>query len=283
MFTADGPNYFVSYGTVLLVVGLLYTLTGCGLASDSPLVVLTRRELGAFFFTPMAYLVLLGFGVATWISYTIWLDGISEPRAIAIEPIVQSYLVALFPVIALIFIVPALTMRLLSEEQRSGTLEVLLTAPVDETMIVLSKFLAALITYLVVWAPFGLYLLAIPLSGGNPFDYRPLLSFLVALIATGAAFMSMGLFFSSLTKNQVASGVLTLAGMLLLTYSFSQFHRGLPDDSVLRKLMMHASYIDIWANSLEGKITPRFLLFPLSMTVLCLFLTVKVLESRKWR
>jgi ABC-type transport system involved in multi-copper enzyme maturation permease subunit len=270
---------------VILFVGLLYTATGGVLASDAPLFVLTRRELGAFFLSPMAYLVMVGFGFFSWISYVFFLQQLVDvdPRSgPPIEPIVQNYLIALFPVFTVVVVVPLLTMRLLSEEQRSGTLEVLLTAPVDESVIVLSKFLAALITYLVMWLPFGLYLLTIPLAGGNPFDYRPLLSFVFAMIASGAAFVSMGLFFSSLTKNQVASGVLTFGGMLLLTYFYFGAHQA-SEGTAWRTVLMHISYIDLWANTLEGKITPRFLLFPVSMTIMFLFLTVKVLESRKWR
>jgi hypothetical protein len=284
LFGSTGSNYFVSYGSLLLLVGLLYTCFGAGLASDMPLFVLTRRELGSFFFSPMAYLVLVGFAFFTWLSYYTFVRGLLEvdPRNPPIEPIVQNYIVALFPVFLVIVTVPLLTMRLLSEEQRSGTLEVLLTAPVDETLIVLSKFLAALLTYLILWIPFGLYLLAIPLAGGNPFDYRPLLSFFAALVATGAAFISMGLFFSSLTKNQIASGVLTFTGMGVLTFLYFAAHQA-PEGTAWRPVLTHMSYLHLWVGTLEGKITPRFFLFPLSMTVLFLFLTVKVLESRKWR
>jgi hypothetical protein len=282
LISSTGSRYFVSYGSVLLLVGILYSAVGAGFAAESSLFVLTRRELGAFFFSPIAYLVLLGFTLVCWPAYKFFIDQIADPRAAPIEPIVRTYLVAWFPVIALILIVPLLTMRLLAEEQRTGTLEVLLTAPVDESVVVLSKFLAALITYLVMWMPFGLFLLAIPLSGGNPFDYRPLLSFLSAMIATGAAFMSMGLFFSSLTRNQIISFVLTAAGMFLLTIAYPGFYRG-DEGSVLQKVLTHISYITAWESTLEGKIMPRVLLFPLSMTAVFLFLTVKVLESRKWR
>ncbi len=280
-FTASGSSYFVTYGSILIFVGLLYTATGCGLASDAPLLVLTRRELGAFFYSPIAYLVLLGFGVLSWIPYNLFLGKLLGNRPV-FEPIVQFYFIDFFPVLTVVFIVPVLTMRLLSEEQRSGTLEVLLTAPVDESVIVLSKFLGALISYLVVWLPYFLYLLALPLSGANPFDYRPLLSFLIAMIASGAAFMSMGLFFSSLTKNQIASGVLTFAGMALLTFTYWASEQA-TEDSSWQKVLMHMSYIHLWINTLEGKITPRLMLFPVSMAALFLFLTVKVLESRKWR
>jgi len=279
--TADGSTFFVTSGSILLFVGLLYLFIGAGLALDWPLFILTRRELGAFFFSPIAYLTMLGFSVLSWFSYIAFLDNIFDPITPPIEPIVRTYLFALFPVFVVICIVPILTMRLLSEEQRSGTLEVLLTAPVDESTIVLSKFLAALITYLIVWLPFGLYLLAIPLSGGKPFDYRPLLSFSVALIATGASFVSMGVFFSSLTRNQIASGVLTFAGMIALTYIYFAAHQ--TRDTAWQTVLTHMSYLDLWYNTLEGKIVPRFLLFPLSLTIVFLFMTIKVLESRKWR
>jgi hypothetical protein len=132
------------------------------------------------------------------------------------------------------------------------------------------------------WIPFGLFLAAIPLAGGNPFDYRPLLSFSFALIATGGAFISMGLFFSSLTKNQIASGVLTFAGMLLLTYVYFGAFQA-TEGSAWNVVLTHMSFLHLWSSTLEGKITPRYMLFPISMAILFLFLTVKVLESRKWR
>jgi hypothetical protein len=289
-FLPGTPGYFLSYGILLLVLGTLYLLTGVGLFSDSPLAVLTRRELGAFFYSPMAYLTLFGFTVAAGLSFWVFLRGLADPRNAPVEPIVRSYIFALFPVIVLIFAVPVLTMRLLSEEQRSGTLEVLLTAPVSEPMVVLSKFFAALIGYLVVWLPFGLFLVAIPLAGGNPFDYRPLFSFGLAMLISGAGFISMGLFFSSLTRNQVASGVLTFAGMLALTtvYWAADYVKQAREAAGSTGggwdvVFNHMSYLELWFNSLEGKVIPRDLLFFVSLTVMCLFLTVKVLESRKWR
>src|SRR5260370_40137114 len=98
-----------------------------------------------------------------------------------IEPIVQHYVFGFIPVVLLIFMVPILTMRLLSEEKRTGTLEVLLTVPVNETTVVMSKFLAALIFFLLAWLPWGLFLIALRIQDGKPFDFLPLLSFLLAL------------------------------------------------------------------------------------------------------
>jgi ABC-type transport system involved in multi-copper enzyme maturation permease subunit len=271
-----GSVWFTSYGILLTLVGGLYTITGLVMAVDWPIFVLLRRELGAFFYSPIAYLTMIGFTLVSWISFFLFLTGLA--RSGGIEPIVTAYILSWWMIIPLLAVVPILTMRLLSEEHRSGTLEVLLTAPVDESTVVLAKFFASLITYLVLWLPYGLYLLAIPLAGGNFFDYRPLVSLFVAILASGAMFMSMGLFFSSLTKNQVASGVLSFAGMLGLTVIF--FAREAPAFGLL---VRHTSYIELWQTLLEGKIVVKLLLFPLSLTVVLLFVTIKVLESRKWR
>jgi hypothetical protein len=281
-------DYWMPQGMLLVVMGLLYMVTAALICSERPLAVLTRRELGAFFYSPMAYLVLLGFSFFCWFNFLGFISNLAEsqldprgPMPIN-EPIVRDYFFTLLPVIALIFIVPVLTMRLLSEEQRTGTLEVLLTAPVEETTIVLSKFFAALIMFLTLWIPFGLYLAAIPLAGGSPFDYYPLLAFFLVLTVTGAGFVSMGVFFSSLTRNQVASGVLTFVGMCALTYAYLDKFRVGPD-STWGIFLNHMSYLDVWYNALMGKVQPRALLFFLSMPILLLFMTVKVLEARKWR
>jgi ABC-2 type transport system permease protein len=285
VFPLGGIRYFTSYGAILLTVGLGYALTGAGLFSDRPLAVLTRRELGAFFYSPLAYLTLFGFVIFSFIAYWLFIDQLilADPRQPLTEPIVSSYFFALFPVFTAVIVVPVMTMRLFSEEHRSGTLEVLLTAPVEEVTVVLSKFLAALLTYLLMWAPFFLFLVAIPLAGGNPFDYRPLLSFFIALAFTGAAFVAGGVFFSSLTKSQIASGVLTGAFMMLLTFVYFLAHDQRLAGSNWDLVFKHVSYLDLWLQSLQGLIVIKFLLFFLSLTVLFLFLTVKVLESRKWR
>lgn len=280
LVTAEGSVFFVSTGLPMLVLALLYVGTGLVLSLDWPFFVLLRRELGAFFLSPIAYLALLSFSFFAWLSFLSFLTTVSN--RMVVEPILGIYIFSLYPVFVLIFVVPILTMRLLSEESRSGTLEVLFTAPVDEPIVVLAKFCSALLTFLVVWLPFGLVLLAIPLAGGNMFDYRPMFSFFVALVCSGAMFVSMGLFCSSLTQNQIGSGMLAFVGMLLFTFVFF-LGRGQGLDPALEGVLKHMSYLDLWDSALEGKIVLRKLLFPVSMTILFLFMTVKVLESRKWR
>jgi ABC-2 type transport system permease protein len=270
----------------MLIVAVAYVAVGLGMALDWPYFVLTRRELAAFFLSPIAYISLFAFCICSWVSFWMFISifdrgGRGGPVQIP-EPVMVNYFISLFPVFVLLFVVPALTMRLLSDEQRSGTLEVLLTAPVDEPVVVLSKFTAGLIGYMVVWLPFGLILLAIPAAGGTMFDYRPIFSFSLAMLATGAMFISMGLFCSSLTSSQIASGLLAFGGMLLLTFVFFLAQRE-TGSRELTTVLRHVSYLHTWISALEGRVVLRELLFPLSATVLFLFMTVKVLESRKWR
>jgi hypothetical protein len=283
LLARQGSLYFTDFGVVLIAIGLAYAAAGGVLASDSPFFVQLRRELGAFFFSPVTYLVLFGFAFFwfwNWLNFASMLTpGPNQPSLV--EPIVRNYLFALFPVFIILFAAPVLTMNLFAEEQRSGTFEVLMTAPVNEFAVVMSKYLAALITYMLCWAPAALYLLAIPMAGGKAFDYKPLLSFFLAVLVSGSGFVSMGLFFSSLTRNGLVAVVLSIAGMGLLTLMF--FLSDILGTEDYATLTSHLSYLDQFRDSLSGKITPRFMLFPLSLTIFFLFLTHKVLESRKWR
>jgi ABC-type transport system involved in multi-copper enzyme maturation permease subunit len=279
LFTATGGTFFVGSGFVMLLVTALYIGTGLVTGLDWTLFVLFRRELGAFFYSPMAYLALFAFSMLAWMSF-FFFAGRIYGQAIP-EPVLQYYLIAFLPVGGQLVVVPVLTMRLLSEEKRTGTLEVMLTAPVDEPIVVLAKFFAGLVLYMLMWLPFGLILLAIPAIGSPVFDFRPLLSLVLAVLASGAMFISLGVFCSSLSESQIGAGVLTFIGMAGLTLIHFFTQPGVVG-STLSPIMQHLSYIQLWDTAIAGRVVLRGYLFPLSATVLFLFMTVKVLESRKW-
>jgi ABC-2 type transport system permease protein len=286
-FSPATAGYAVPSGILLMALGLLYAGLVGFFRAENKIIVMTRRELATFFLSPIAYLVTIGFTFVAWFALLLFLDravfveGGQEPL---FEPIVRSFFFGLIPVFAILFIVPVITMRSLSEERRTGTLEVLLTVPVDEFSVVLSKFLATLAFFMIVWLPWGLFLVALRIVGGESFDFRPLLSFLIVLLVTGANFAGMGLFFSSITRNQIISAVLTFAGMLGLFFVyFGVFMlRNRMPTSPWIPVLNHVSFVDLWFNSLDGRLQPQFLIFHLSATVFWLFLTVKVLEARKW-
>jgi ABC-type transport system involved in multi-copper enzyme maturation permease subunit len=289
---ANRPTpYFVPAGLTLFFLGFLCASLSACLCLDYKFFVLFRRELASFFYSPIAYLVLLSFTIVASVTFGMFVNDIA-PTMLGLgavpEPIVTRYILTWLPVFCFILATPLLTMRLLSEENRTGSLEVLLTAPLDETVVVLSKLFAALVFFLLLWLPWGLCLISLRVEGGQPFEYRPLLIFYLTLAVSGANFLGMGLFFSSLTRNQVIAAVLTVTGTLLFfAMFFLQMQFMNQSDSVtssaLLPILNHVSFIDMWISSLQGEITPRYYLYQISATIFWAFLTVKVLESRRWR
>src|SRR5262245_20340475 len=137
--------YPIANGLLLMGGGLLYAGVAVGVVSDHPFVVLTRRELASIFFSPIAYTLLIGFQLIGfglffyWLVGSLWsLDpGRGQVYANEVaEPIVKYYFWGFFPVVCSMFVVPVLTMRTLSEEKRTGTIEMLLTAPINEVSVV---------------------------------------------------------------------------------------------------------------------------------------------------
>ncbi|MCE9560898.1 MAG: ABC transporter permease [Planctomycetes bacterium] len=278
--------FLVPNGLILMAIGLLYLCVALGVCSDNQFVTLTRRELASYFLSPIGYLVLVGMAAIQWLVYESFIGTLQRygQREISIpEPIVAHYF-GLLPGIILLLVVPALTMRLVSEEKRTGSLELLLTAPVNEWPIILSKFLATWIFFLVCWLPSVFYLMALRLEVPVPFDYRPLLSFYICLAAQGLAFIGMGLFFSTLTRNQIVAAVMTAVGMMLLLLTYlirvDQMTLGMPQ--VWRSAIGRFSFLHMWEESLAGRLPLRDTMLFASLGLFWLFLSVKVLEIRKW-
>jgi len=286
VLTSPKP-FLVPNGLIFIAIGLLYMAVSLGVCSDNQFVTLTRRELSAYFFSPIGYLVLGGMAFVQWNQYRLFLSTLAEAgqqsQAVP-EPIVRMMFLDFLPVIALLLQVPALTMRLLAEERRTGSLEVLLTAPVNEWPVVLSKFLATWVFFMLTWLPAGLYLVALRMETGVPFDYRPLLSYYLCVAAQGLAFIGMGLFFSTITKDQIVAAVLAFVGMLIFFLFYlmrrDQLALGLPP--VVQTAIGRLSFIHMWVESLSGRLPLRDTLLFASIGAFWVFLSVKVLEARKW-
>jgi ABC-2 type transport system permease protein len=136
------------------------------------------------------------------------------------------------------------------------------------------------------WLPMLLLFVGLRINGNAPFDIRPLFSFGLALAVTSAAGVSVGVLFSSLTRNQITAGVLTFVFMLGWTMVHivrDSLASLVKEKTIWTDIFLHVSYLDLWSETLQGKLVPKFLLFPSSLTIFCLFLSVKVLESRKWK
>lgn len=333
---------------VLLVVAL-YLFVGLFQARS-----LLRRELTAYFVSPIAYAVLVVFLAVTGILFYLTFDLLTTTGPRGTEwPMRSMFANALFWAMFL-FIPPLLTMRLFAEERSSGTLEALMTAPLRDWQIVLSKYLACLVFYVLLWVPTLVYLpallgtsepewdlvnawtpgsiglvagLALVILGfvlliprlGTPWrvlsvvlfliggigagvmgywhytiddvhlltipvslDPYPVLSTYLGLFLAGAMFLALGLLVSSLVRDQIVAGLIAMA--LGLVFIAAGFWRPEEDGGQLDRIVYFFSVpLHFDRAFTRGVVDTRPVILYLSVSVLCLFLTVRSLESRRWQ
>ncbi|HEV3121568.1 MAG TPA: ABC transporter permease subunit [Isosphaeraceae bacterium] len=246
---------------------------------------LVMRELGAYFLSPMAYIILLAFQAIACINFMALVDQLAMRQgsvSVLTNPM-NLYISGSTPFwIGLLVAVPALTMRLLAEEKRSGTIETLLTVPITETEIVVSKWLSGVVMYLVLLVPFAIYLPVLYVQGHYAFETGPLVALAIGLASIGMMFVAIGLFFSSVTKNQILAAIGTFAALFMLVVLTTIAYReaALRQSSLVEGLRF-VSLLDQMQKFGAGQLDLRFLAIHLSATVFMLFLTAKVIESRQ--
>ena len=172
-----------------------------------------------------------------------------------------------------------LTMRLLSEEFRSGTIETLMTAPVTDVDVVLGKFFGVLVFYLAMLATTLLHVILVASFG--PLDVGLVACSYLGLILLGGLYISVGLFFSACTRNQVIAVLCSF--VLLAVFSFLANYLAHNQEGTLRVVIQHLSLISHFQDFARGLADTSHVVFFLTTTGMFLFLTVKVLESRRWR
>ena len=230
-----------------------------------------ERELKSYFVSPIAYVVTALFLLISGFLFSVILLQSNEATL--------RYLFSNLGVIWL-FITPALTMRLLAEEARTGTIELLLTNPVRDFEVVLGKYLGAL-AFLLVMLAFTLYYPALLFIFGEPDpDVGPMVSGYLGVILQAAAFLAVGLLASSLTQNQIVAAVLTFAILLIMWLSESVANFvGRPVGDVMRYLSVTSHFQDFS----RGVIDTSHVIYFLSVVAAALFLTLLSLQSRRWR
>jgi ABC-2 type transport system permease protein len=235
-------------------------------------ITMAQRELGAYFLSPIAYVVLAIFLFTSGLAFGL---GTFQPGAEAsLRPLFDFWIVLI-----LALVLPMLTMRLMSEEFRSGTIETLLTAPITEVEVVLGKYLGAIAFYIAMLAALLIYPIIVS-AYGNP-DLLMLLCNGIGLLLLGGLYIAIGLFFSTCTRHQVVAILLTAGVLAFMTFAFdplSQNLEGWPR-VVLQQLSVRAHF----SNFVRGLIDLNHLVFFLTMVGLFLFLSVKRLEMRRWQ
>ena len=250
---------------------------------------IAQKELRSYFSSPIAYIVLgfwallYGWFFVTILAYFMRMSmqagqfGMQGPQPVnvnqgLIRPLVQNI------TIVVLFLMPMVTMRTYSEEKRSGTIELLLTSPVTDWQIILGKFIGAMALYCAMLAVTLIHI-GLLFMFGNP-EWKPIVTSYLGLLLLGGCFISLGLFISSLTKNQIVAGMVTFAVFLLLWVitwigSFS--------GPMVDQLTQYLSIIDHLDDFGKGVIDTTHVIYYLSFITFGLFLTSKSVESERWR
>jgi ABC-2 type transport system permease protein len=260
-----------------------------------------RREFSHYFNSPIAYVVLTLFlivaGIIFWIS-ALYFSEISSryemimqqrqqfmaqvpepPNASAI--LFGSFFGALL-LWGLFFTIPILTMRLLAEEKRSGTIEMLFTYPIRHIEMVMGKYLAAVAVFAIMAGLTVVYPLIVYWIKPEAVSLSVMASCYLGLFLAGAAYVALGIFFSSVTQSQIVAAILsygTLLVFLFLGFAEPVAQLGEPGESILRYLSVFTHH----ENFVRGIVDSGDVIFYGIVIVLSLFLTLRVVESQRWK
>jgi ABC-2 type transport system permease protein len=238
-----------------------------------------RREVAAYFGSPLAYLMmaffLLMMGGSFWMLLHVLAQGASGAS------ILSELFGSIFFWIATLITLPLITMRLFAEERRTGTLETLMTAPVRDVDVVLAKFAGALTLWIGLWVPTLLYvyILRVFSTGTSFFDPRTIAAGYLGVFLVGACFISIGLLASTLTRHPVAAAMGGFAAMSLLF--FSGFLPYILHDDRFRRVGFYLSPVAHMMDFSRGVLDSRAIAFYGINTALFLWFSVRAAEARK--
>lgn len=244
---------------------------------------IASRELRAYFLSPVAYVVMTAFLFLNGVIFVLLVGYFSMPGAPP-GSVMEVYLARnIFFWFLILPIIATITMRLFSEERRSGTLEVLLTAPVSDLEAVLGKYIAALLFYMVLWAPTLVYIAV--LRWFSPLDIGPLAGGYLFVLLLGAMFLALGVLISVLTRSQIVAAIVTFVLLFLLFLAPILFEGWLAGPGPVREFLRGASgYMNAWNQAgdfTKGIVDSRPLVYYATTTALFLYLAVWSLAAKK--
>lgn len=233
--------------------------------------VLVKKELASYFNSPIAYILICAFACfANWLFF--------KPFFLVGEATLRDFF--LFLPWLILALIPAITMRLWSEEKRSGTIELILTMPISDWQAVLAKYFSALIFVVIILL--ATINIPITVSQLGKLDLGVVWAGYLGLFFLSAVFLAIGQFASSLTKNQIISFVVSLIICFLLYIASASFIlTGLP--TIAAKILLQLGLASRFTNAAKGVIDTRDIIYHLSLVFLFLWLNVRVLSNRKWK
>jgi ABC-2 type transport system permease protein len=244
---------------------------------------LVRRELGSFFVSFTGYVVIAAAAFLMGLGLVSMVDGLRNQTTSM--PVTQLFYGTAYFWLILLPSTPVITMRLFALEKFTGTFETLMTTPVSDRQVVFAKFTAALLFFMMMWLPLIPCLFILRHLAGDPtlLDSGALGGMFIGIALLGCLFVSIGAFASSLTRSQALASMTSLAlgvGLFLLSFFGEQESSDTGwRQQVLSQLSMNQHMHDF----VQGIVDTRHVVFYLSGTAFFLFLTLRVIESRRWK
>jgi ABC-2 type transport system permease protein len=244
---------------------------------------LLGREVRSYFYSPIAYIVLVFFLLLSGVDFFFQLSYMNgKPTPYSVQ---EAFFNSIFFWFAFVLIFPLITMRLFAEEFKLGTIEPLMTAPVRDWQVVLSKFFGALVFYIVLWLPTFLYFAIFKFVTGQSAanSTGAYLGAYLMLLLLGMFYLSIGCLASVLTKNQIVAAIISFCAITLHFFSGLLSFIMNEVSSTTRQLLGYFSALEQMGTLSRGEIDTRPMVLYISMTIVMLALTHQVFQSRKWR
>jgi ABC-2 type transport system permease protein len=251
-----------------------------------------RKEMGHYFVSPIAYIFIGLFLFLSAYFFNYFLSAMIQqssmmamqgmrfgaPPEVDVPGQVMRAFFGLLSTLVLFF-TPILTMGVYAEERKRGTMELLMTSPVTETQIVLGKFLASLTLFALMLLPTASYLVFMCLRSDPMPPWRMLLAGYAGVLLLGGSLLALGTFISSLTENQLIAAVLTFAAFLFVWV----LDLGSNASGGIGAVVQYLSVIRHYDDFTRGVIDTSALIYYLSFIALFIFLTVRSIDSMRWR
>jgi len=248
-----------------------------------PYCTLMRRELGAYFISLTGYVIIAAVTFLLGLSFVVLLVKLEqEPTAI---PVTELFYVTQFFWLILLLSTPVITMRLFAQEKASGTFETLMTTPVSELQVVLAKFSAGLIFYVLTWLPLLACLLIVRHFSNEsaPFDAGTVASTFLGIVLLGGLFVSLGCCASALTRSQVTAAMITLMACACVFCIGVLADRSPSQNDWQAQLLSSLGFFEQMHDFARGVIDTRPVILYVSLTLFFLFVTLRIVESRRWK
>ncbi len=251
-----------------------------------------RKEMSHYFVSPVAYIIVFVFLVLTGIFFTNALSEVNnyantmamqsmemgQAASVDVPSLVLRFFLGTIGIVVL-FLTPMLTMGIYSEERKRGTMELLMTSPITDAQIVLGKYFASLSLLVIMLLPAIFYMLYIFGHSDPAAPWRMIPGAFLGLFLLGGALLALGGFMSSLTENQIVAAV-SIFGISLILWLLDIFAQG---NGAIAQALQYAAILKHFDPFVQGVIDTTGLVFFGSWIFLGIFLTMRTVESMRWR